>query len=100
AFQRWLRQRYGDLAALNDAWTTSFWSQHYTDWAQIRTPRATRYLHNPHQALDFRRFCSDNLLSAFVEQRDLLRSATPDVPVTTNYVLGGWVPVDHARWST
>ena len=97
---RWLRERYGDLDALNDAWTTSFWSQHYTDWAQIRTPRATQYLPNPAQVLDFRRFCSDSLLAAYVEQRDLLRSATPGVPVTTNYVLGGWVPVDHARWST
>nr|MDT0662973.1 beta-galactosidase [Micromonospora sp. DSM 115978] len=100
AFRRWLRDRHGDLATLNDAWTTSFWSQHYGDWEQIRTPRATQYLANPGQALDFRRFCSDELLSAYRDQRDLLRAATPDVPVTTNYVLGGWVPVDHARWSS
>ncbi|MEO3822059.1 beta-galactosidase [Plantactinospora sp. B24E8] len=100
AFRRWLRTRYGGLDALNDAWTTSFWSQHYSDWAQIRTPVATRYLGNPAQLLDFRRFGSDELLGAYLAQRDLLRAATPDVPVTTNFVLGGWVPVDHARWST
>ncbi|MEV7225709.1 beta-galactosidase [Polymorphospora sp. NPDC051019] len=99
AFRRWLRHRYGDLDTLNDAWTTAFWSQHYTDWAQIRPPRATQYLPNPTQVLDFRRFTSDELLAAYVEQRDLLRAATPGVPVTTNYVLGGWVPVDHARWA-
>jgi beta-galactosidase len=99
AFRAWLRRRYGDLGRLNDAWTTAFWGQHYTDWAQIRPPRRTQYLPNPAQVLDFRRFTSDELLAAYTEQRDVLRAATPGVPVTTNFVLGGWVPVDHARWA-
>ncbi|PZG12003.1 beta-galactosidase, partial [Micromonospora craterilacus] len=100
AFRRWLADRHGDLATLNDVWSTSFWSQHYSDWAQISTPRATQYLANPGQLLDFRRFWSDTLLAAYAEQRDLLRAANPTIPVTTNYVLGDWVPVDHARWAT
>ncbi|HTC70081.1 MAG TPA: beta-galactosidase, partial [Acidothermaceae bacterium] len=29
AFRAWLRARYGDLARLNEAWGTAFWSQHY-----------------------------------------------------------------------
>ncbi|MEU8313834.1 beta-galactosidase [Micromonospora sp. NPDC048887] len=99
AFRRWLTTRHGDLDALNDAWATSFWSQHYSDWAQVGAPRATQYLANPGQLLDFRRFWSDTLLSAYTEQRDLLRAANPQVPITTNYVLGDWVPVDHARWA-
>ncbi|WP_249714806.1 beta-galactosidase [Rhizomonospora bruguierae] len=99
AFRRWLRRRYGGLDALNEAWTTAFWSQHYADWSQILPPRATQYLPNPAQVLDFRRFWSDELLRAYTEQRDLLRAATPGTPVTTNFVFGGWVPVDHARWA-
>ncbi|WBC21261.1 MULTISPECIES: beta-galactosidase [unclassified Solwaraspora] len=99
AFRRWLRQRYGDLDRLNEAWTGAFWSQRYSDWAQVEPPRATQYLANPTQALDFRRFWSDELLAAYRDQRDLLREHTPNVPVTTNYVFGDWVPVDHARWA-
>jgi beta-galactosidase len=99
AFRVWLRERYGDLDHLNDAWTTAFWSQRYGAWAQIRPPRATQYLPNPAQVLDFRRFTSDELLASYTEQRDVLRAVSPGIPVTTNFVLGDWVPVDHARWA-
>lgn len=99
AFRRWLHARYGDLAALNEAWGTAFWSQRYSAWEQVQPPRATQYLPNPHQALDFRRFLSDELLAACGEQRDLLRAAAPWVPVTTNFPVGGWVPADHRRWA-
>ncbi|WP_433828714.1 beta-galactosidase [Actinoplanes sp. CA-015351] len=99
AFREWLRARHSSLDALNEAWTTAFWSQRYSDWAQIMPPRATQYLPNPAQVLDFRRFLSDEMLSAFVEQRDLLRGLNPSTPITTNFVQGGWVSVDHARWA-
>ena len=99
AFRESLRRRHGSLDALNAAWTTSFWSQHYTDWDQIMPPRATQYLHNPALALDFKRFTSDELLACFVAQRDALRAIDPSVPITTNFILGGWVPVSHWDWA-
>ncbi|MEV0751190.1 beta-galactosidase [Streptosporangium sp. NPDC050280] len=99
AFRTWLRARYDILEALNDAWTTSFWSQHYSAWEQITTPRATQYLPNPSHALDFRRFVSDAMLDHFREQKAILRELTPDVPITTNFVLGDWVPVNHRHWA-
>ncbi|MBG0813455.1 beta-galactosidase [Planomonospora sp. ID82291] len=99
AFRTWLRERHGTLEALNDAWTTSFWSQHYSAWEQVMPPRATQYLPNPSQVLDFRRFLSDEMLAHFREQKAVLRELTPDVPVTTNFVLGDWVPVNQWDWA-
>ncbi|GGL05019.1 beta-galactosidase [Planomonospora parontospora] len=99
AFRAWLRARHGSLEALNDAWTTSFWSQHYSAWEQVMPPRATQYLPNPAQVLDFRRFLSDELLAHFREQKAVLRELTPDVPVTTNFVFGDWVPVNQWDWA-
>jgi beta-galactosidase len=97
-FREWLREQYGSLDRLNEAWTTAFWSQGYADWRDIEPPRKTQYLVNPTQYLDFRRFWSDELLAAYLEQKAVLREFS-EVPITTNFVFGGWVPVNHAKWA-
>jgi beta-galactosidase len=97
AFRVWLSDRYGDVAALNEAWSTDFWSQRYGDLDEVLPPRATQYLGNPAHLLDYRRFVSDALLRHYLDQRAVLQESA--IPVTTNFVLGGWVPVDHARWA-
>jgi beta-galactosidase len=99
AFRQWLRERYQTLDRLNEAWTGAFWSQVYGDWPQILPPRATQYLGNPAQLLDFRRFLASEMLACFREQRAVLRAITPDIPITTNFVFGSWVPVDQWAWA-
>jgi len=98
AFRRWLRRRYGTLAALNEAWGTAFWSQTYGAWDEILTPRRTPTFANPTQQLDYKRFMSDAVLELFTLERDLVRAAAPDVPVTTNY-MGFHKPMNYQRWS-
>lgn len=101
AFREWLKARYSkDLAALNEAWGTAFWSQHYSDWALVQPPRVTPTYGNPGQLLDFDRFGSDTLLELFVAERDVLRAITPDVPVTTNF-MAGWTfgALDYWSWA-
>ncbi|MBF8185207.1 beta-galactosidase [Nonomuraea sp. K274] len=94
AFRAWLRSHYASLDELNDAWGTAFWSQRYTDWAQILPPRATPSFTNPGLQLDFRRFSSDALLELYIGERDLLRKLTPHVPATTNLMAGAHWDMD------
>ncbi|WP_367324544.1 beta-galactosidase [Streptomyces sp. HUAS ZL42] len=92
-FRRWLQHRYGSLDAVNSAWGTAFWSQHYGSWQEILPPRATQWHRNPAQVIDFRRYWSDEALAAYREQRDAIR-AHSDRPVTTNLMLPGYQNLD------
>ena len=97
AFRAWLRDRYGDLDTLNGTWNTAFWSQRYGSWEEIFAPQATQYLPNPSHVLDFKRFSAELLTGALKEQVEILREVTPDVPVTTNFMLPTWNHYD--QWS-
>ncbi|MFD3840007.1 beta-galactosidase [Streptomyces sp. NPDC058642] len=100
SFRDWLRARYGTLEALNHAWGTAFWSQRYSDWQQILPPRLAASHPNPTQQLDFKRFSSDALKDHLRAERDLLKDITPDVPVTTNFmVMGQTKGMDYADWA-
>ena len=98
AFRRWLQARYESLEDLNRAWGTSFWSQRYSDWAEIIPPRRTPTWPNPSQQLDFDRFSSDELLGCYMLEREVLKSATPDVPITTNF-MSFFKPLDYWSWA-
>ena len=100
AFRDWLQDRYASLDALNHAWGTTFWSQWYYDWDQILPPRATGAVPNPTHQLDWRRFCSDALLSLYEAERDVLREAAPATPATTNFmVMYNFDALDYWRWA-
>ncbi|MBV9449206.1 MAG: beta-galactosidase [Streptosporangiaceae bacterium] len=98
AFRGWLRDRYGDVEALNDAWSTAFWSQRYTDFEEVLPPRVAATYPNPAQQLDFARFSNDAMLACYQAEAAILRRITPAVRVTTNF-LSLLKPVDVHKWS-
>jgi len=99
AFRDWLRERYGDLDALNEHWGAAFWSQRYGQWEEIDAPRTSATAVNPAQRLDFARFSSDALLACFRRERDILHELSPGVPVTTNFMATNCKSVDYWRWA-
>ncbi len=99
AFRKWLRDRYNDdIDELNRAWGTAFWSQRYLDFDEVGPPRTAPSMRNPTHQLDFLRFSDCELRACYLAERDVLRVATPQVPVTTN-LMGLFQPTDSWAWA-
>lgn len=101
AFQRWLERKYVTVDALNEAWGTAFWSQHYYHFDEITPPRLSGTFINPSQVLDFARFSSDELLECYDAEARILREHSPH-PVTTNFMgflMGLDKPIDYWKWA-
>lgn len=101
-FRLWLEERYGSIDALNDAWQTTFWSQRYGSFDEVIPPRETAAgtFPNPGQVQDFRHFSSDQLLSLFVHERDVIRSYDSVHPITTNFMSMRHISsMDYWKWA-
>ncbi|MCA0754833.1 beta-galactosidase [Paenibacillus sp. N4] len=87
AFRGWLKNKYGTLESLNDAWWTTFWSHTYTDWSQVEspTPRGENAVHG--QNVDWRRFVTDQTVDFCRKEIEPLRAANSELPITTNFML-------------
>jgi beta-galactosidase len=85
-FQDWLRDKYKTLDAINEAWGTVFWSNTYTDFAQIPVPLPSGAPPNPGLALDYDRYQSYANVSFLGEQLTVLRKLCPKHFITTNNV--------------
>jgi beta-galactosidase len=91
-FQQWLKARYGTLDNLNNAWTTAYWSQTYSDWNQV--PVETRY-GNPGLLLSWKRFVSDTWRSYQKNQIDVIRPNCDARQFITTNTMGWFDGFDH-----
>ncbi|MZO10045.1 cellulase family glycosylhydrolase [Bifidobacterium pseudocatenulatum] len=101
AFQQWCEERYGTIDAVNDAWGTAFWAQRMNDFSEIVPPRfiGDGNFMNPGKLLDFKRFSSDALKAFCIAERDTLAEITPDLPLTTNFMVSASGSVlDYDDW--
>lgn len=87
-FRRWLKNKYKTLDNLNHAWWTGFWSCSVTDWDQIEPP-----MNNgepdyvlPGLSLDWREFATYQATDFMKCEIEAVRTVTPDIPVTTNFI--------------
>jgi len=88
-FRKWLREKYGNMDALNETWGTAFWSQHYNDFSQVNIPLRSQWGMNLNQIIDHTRFATWETASFLDDQARVIRKhARPDQWITTNYIPG------------
>ncbi|UOQ48348.1 beta-galactosidase [Gracilibacillus caseinilyticus] len=103
-FRVWLKERYGNLEAVNEAWNTRFWGHTFYEWDEIVAPSGLSEEWQGGQntnfqgiSLDYRRFQSDSLLDVYKLERDALKKHTPSLPITTN-LMGLYPELDYFKW--
>ena len=109
AFREWVKDKYKTIDEVNKVWNTSFWGHTFYDFEDIvpsdfRSEEFSFYLDGTPRTnfqgitLDYMRFNSDSMLECFKLERDVLRSITPDIPITTNF-MGWYKPLDYNKWA-
>jgi beta-galactosidase len=92
-FHEWLKTKYKTLEALNQHWTTAYWSQTYDNWDEIPIPVGE---HNPGLLLDWRRFVTYAWANYQQNQIDAIRAhADPRQFITGNFMGYGFDGFDH-----
>jgi beta-galactosidase len=87
-FRAWLKGKYKEIGNLNRDWGTSFWSQRYQTFEQVRIPNERELVAqiNPHALLDFQRWFAEEAADYLRFQTSVLRRHTKNQWITTNYM--------------
>ncbi|MCE9649128.1 MAG: beta-galactosidase [Parvibaculum sp.] len=85
-FRHWLKERYGTVAALNDAWGNVFWSMEYRDFGEVDLPSGTVTESNPSHRADFDRYSSDQVRAFNRVQTEIIRALSPGRDILHNFM--------------
>ncbi|MBC8504598.1 MAG: beta-galactosidase [Anaerolineales bacterium] len=94
-FREWLKEKYGTMETLNEAWGTNFWSQNYSGWAQIEPPNLTVAEPNPSHVLDYYRFFSDTWVAYQDIQISNLQSRISKHQFITHNIIASLTDIDY-----
>ncbi len=73
-FRDFLKERYGNIDKLNSAWGAAFWSQTYSSFGDVLTPRPHKPTYpNPAHQLDYFRYISHAVAVFQHDQVEILR---------------------------
>lgn len=85
AFREFLKKKFhGDIAALNHAYWTTFWSHTYDNFDQIEPPGKLTESGTHGLNLDWHRFVTEQTMDFIRNETAPLRAITPHLPVTIN----------------
>lgn len=104
AFRVWLKERYGTVQALNQAWCANFWSHTIYDWDDVVPPVAYGDGIGENKCvisglqMDYRRFQEQAQLACFANERDAIRRHDGSTPITTN-LMGTFKDLDYFEWA-
>lgn len=84
SYQKWLKNKYGTIAELNQRWGTHFWSQTYNSWEEICLPTNDQLTISTSQVVDFKRFISDTTVSFQNMQIEIIKKYAPHQFVSHN----------------
>ena len=86
----WLKEKYGTLANLNQAWWTTFWSHRYTDWSQVEAPGGLGETSTNGMYIDWRRFSTWQCKTFMMAEKEAVQAVNPDLKVTANLMERFW----------
>lgn len=95
-FREYVKNKYGTLEALNEAWWTAFWSHTYQDWSQVESPSPIGETNTHGLNLDWKRFTTEQFVDFYLHETAPLKRITPDVPCTAN-LMGTYPGIDYFR---
>lgn len=84
-FRNFIKDKYGTIARVNEAYGNSVWSGEYSSFSQVKPPFGEHQTWlNPSYMLDFNRYASESTIEYVEFQRKLIRSFDKDALITTN----------------